>query len=681
MKVLFLLPSYFLLLSFFQLLPNDDRAFEVIRTLEDRRDVSAAELTVLTDAARGRAGDRVIGLQAAAIRALGRLERRDVIPVLLELAQAERTRPAASVALIVTLRAHGTRPGDSEVESAVNALLALTTSSLVVAHLPYTTAAQVELAETKLMALAGDPATYAGVSTAFEVLARRHRRLHQLGEDTVRFLTRAAGRTLPGQQPADHHTPRRAMAALMASGRADEAVVGTVLRDADAQVRRTGVAALNSAGRAVNDEAAPEMTRAALRDPSHIVRYEALLGWSRRHTARHGCAPIVAALADGNLHVVLAALDALAERCRDDEDITTRLASESRTPPTVGEWHREAHALVALAARAPERAAIAMASFMSHPVSQVRMYAARAAAAMKDAASLERLAYDSHDNVREAALAPLRALKAAESDAAFVAALTRSDYQLLRTAALTLAGTSGDKHLAAALAEALQRVTADRKETSRDTRLALIERLRAVGGPEQLGLYERLLRDFDPRVAEAAAAECGAISGRICVPAPQPLPRPAADTRAGACERVKALLELEGGRRFEIVFRRDLAPLACARFVRLGRAHYYDGLTFHRVAPNFVIQGGGPGANEYSGDGPFMRDELGGSHLRGTVGISTRGRDTGDAQIFVNLVDNPRLDFEYTVFGDVPERHMATVVDAIQEGARIVRINFVEQAP
>ena len=82
------------------------------------------------------------------------------------------------------------------------------------------------------------------------------------------------------------------------------------------------------------------------------------------------------------------------------------------------------------------------------------------------------------------------------------------------------------------------------------------------------------------------------------------------------------------------------------------KAGYYNGLTFHRVVPNFVIQGGSPGANEYAGDGLYMRDEIGtASHVRGTVGFSTRGRDTGDAQFFINLVDNPRLDFEYTVFG------------------------------
>ena len=92
--------------------------------------------------------------------------------------------------------------------------------------------------------------------------------------------------------------------------------------------------------------------------------------------------------------------------------------------------------------------------------------------------------------------------------------------------------------------------------------------------------------------------------------------------------------------------------------------------------PNFVIQGGSPDANEYVGDGPFMRDELGlRSHTRGTLGISTRGRDTGDAQIFVNLIDNFRLDHDYTVFGEIIEG--MDVIDRIQAGAVLASVEVL----
>jgi cyclophilin family peptidyl-prolyl cis-trans isomerase len=132
-----------------------------------------------------------------------------------------------------------------------------------------------------------------------------------------------------------------------------------------------------------------------------------------------------------------------------------------------------------------------------------------------------------------------------------------------------------------------------------------------------------------------------------------------------------------GSGRFEIALFPDEAPATVARVVRLARAGYYNGLTFHRVVPNFVIQGGSPNANEYTGDALFMRDEVGPvSHNRGTLGISTRGRDTGDAQIFVNLVDNPRLDFNYTVWGRVVSG--MEVVDGVLEGDVIERVEVVK---
>ena len=90
----------------------------------------------------------------------------------------------------------------------------------------------------------------------------------------------------------------------------------------------------------------------------------------------------------------------------------------------------------------------------------------------------------------------------------------------------------------------------------------------------------------------------------------------------------------------------DEASATVLRVARLAAKGYYNGLTFHRVDPNFVLQGGSPGANENIGDAPYMRDEWGVAHNRGAVGMSTRGRDTGDAQLFVDLVDSPRLDHD-----------------------------------
>jgi cyclophilin family peptidyl-prolyl cis-trans isomerase len=94
------------------------------------------------------------------------------------------------------------------------------------------------------------------------------------------------------------------------------------------------------------------------------------------------------------------------------------------------------------------------------------------------------------------------------------------------------------------------------------------------------------------------------------------------------------------------------------------------------VEPNFVVQGGSPGANEYVGDARFMRDEVGQwPHVRGTVGLSTRGRDTGDAQLFIDVVDNPALDHEYTVFGQVLSG--TDLIEQILEGDVIESIQII----
>ena len=245
-----------------------------------------------------------------------------------------------------------------------------------------------------------------------------------------------------------------------------------------------------------------------------------------------------------------------------------------------------------------------------------------------------------------------------------------------RTAARELAGVEPTRVLSDALVDALLRITAQKRDTSRDTRTAILERLREFGSRRYLERLRPLLRDFDPKIAEAAAGTLTSWTGETYDIEPQPLPKPPLPSVAEltAARTLDAFLVMENGREIQMELDVDNAPLAAVRFMRLANANYYDGLTFHRVVPNFVIQGGSPGANEYMGDGPFMRDEISDrGHARGTVGLSTRGRDTGDAQFFVNLVPNRRLDFEYTVFGRVVRMD---VVDQIGEGDRIKDILF-----
>jgi cyclophilin family peptidyl-prolyl cis-trans isomerase len=357
--------------------------------------------------------------------------------------------------------------------------------------------------------------------------------------------------------------------------------------------------------------------------------------------------------------------------------VTTRLLAEVRTPP-VSAWHRETHAFVALAKRAPETAAVSMGAFVTHPSWWVRMYAVQAAVATGDVARLEKLAYDVNDNVRDAALAPLRRLKKADAEPAIVAALERTDVQLLRTTALLLKESPVNPKLFQPLLLALTRLTKEGKETSRDARIPLLTAIAVHAGRDDAGELVPLLKDFDPLVAAKAAEVMTALTGKPAAADPQPLRRggPPAAGNLRQCVNVS----LSSGPTFQMVMEPAAAPITVERFLQLvSTDHYYDGLTIHRVVPNFVIQGGGPGANEYSGHKEYMRDEIGASNTRGTVGLSTRGRNTADAQFFINLVDNPRLDGDYTVFAHVQPADMP-VVDKIQEGD-VMRLSVTKCPP
>ena len=338
--------------------------------------------------------------------------------------------------------------------------------------------------------------------------------------------------------------------------------------------------------------------------------------------------------------------------------------------------------MVALARAAPNVGDSVLRSLARPDSWGFRVYAARAAAEMGAVGSLTSLVEDESDNVRTAAVIGLSEVSGHRADPLFARQLGRSDYQLLMTAANALAGsplreTQSRDALVTGLFSTFLRITVQRRETSRDVRLALLDRIGEFGDSTRTDLLELYLTDFDPAVADRAAAVLTGWTGRAYTANSQPLPRVQLPTLAEVQElaRTRVVLVMAGGGEVELRLYPFEAPTNAARFVRLARGGYYDGLTFHRVVPGFVIQGGSPGANEFMGDGPFTRDELGlRSHARGTVGLSTRGRDTGDAQFFVNLVDNPRLDHDYTIFAEVV-RGM-DVVDAVLEGDVIERVEF-----
>ena len=119
------------------------------------------------------------------------------------------------------------------------------------------------------------------------------------------------------------------------------------------------------------------------------------------------------------------------------------------------------------------------------------------------------------------------------------------------------------------------------------------------------------------------------------------------------------------------------APLTSMSFVRLAQAGFFNGLTFHRVAPGFVIQGGDPRGDGNGGAGSTVRCEYNERpYGRGAVGMALSGKDTGGSQFFIALQPQPHLDGAYTQFGQVLSG--MDVVEKIRPGDVIERIDVFD---
>lgn len=514
---------------------------------------------------------------------------------------------------------------------------------------------------------------------AVESWTRLAGRQTDLGPATVARLGQLA--VLRGKDEVNGSRVRRAAVSTLLRANRSDAVIGRLAADPDQEVRR--LAALWAAD--PNAALGREVLTGLLTDRAPMVRLEAVRAWGRRFLASD-CAPVIRALKDLVPAVAIEALDALAPSCAGAAEairpmVDSVVETHRGQVGIVASWHRGAHGLVALARIAPNQARLVLSRAGTSTIWQVRMYAARATTIVSDADGLMLLAEDPSDNVREAAVEGLVKVRGHTADSVYRVQLARPGYQVVRTAAQALSGATDRGKAVAALEASLARITLDRKDTSRDPRIAILERLGELGEPGLAPRIEPYLTDFDPAIVARAARLIGQWTGTEPKAAPRPLPAPALSMAValglrGARLRVE-MARSSGGGAFEIALYPELAPATVARIAGHARSGYYDGLTFHRFVANFVIQGGSPGATEYIGDVHYLRDEVGPlSHERGTLGISTRGRDTGDSQIFVNLVENLRLDFGYTVWGRVMSG--MDVVDGVLEGDVIERVTVVD---
>lgn len=139
----------------------------------------------------------------------------------------------------------------------------------------------------------------------------------------------------------------------------------------------------------------------------------------------------------------------------------------------------------------------------------------------------------------------------------------------------------------------------------------------------------------------------------------------------------------------KIEFYEKDAPNTVANFVKLAKSGFYDGLTFHRVIPTFVIQGGCPFSRDMSdprvgsgGPGYKINCETSGAnqyHDRGVLSMAHAGRNTGGSQFFICLSreQTAHLDRQHTCFGKVVEG--LEVIDKIRKGDKIEKVEIIEE--
>jgi peptidyl-prolyl cis-trans isomerase B (cyclophilin B) len=152
----------------------------------------------------------------------------------------------------------------------------------------------------------------------------------------------------------------------------------------------------------------------------------------------------------------------------------------------------------------------------------------------------------------------------------------------------------------------------------------------------------------------------------------------APDMQIDAKKNYKATIETPRGS-IVIELYAQHAPKTVNNFIFLAKEGYYDGLLFHRVISDFMVQGGDPTGTGRGGPGYKFEDETKGNpnkHGTGSLSMANAGPNTNGSQFFITHAPQPHLDGKHTVFGKVVEGQ--TVVDAVRQGDAMTKVTITE---
>jgi len=216
---------------------------------------------------------------------------------------------------------------------------------------------------------------------------------------------------------------------------------------------------------------------------------------------------------------------------------------------------------------------------------------------------------------------------------------------------------------------------------SSEARQKLFETIVALGGADDTEFLWTALRDDEFKIRSKAAGLLSEQPGIIAFPEPDirfphVFPLAGKDYLTGDPNPIAHIFTEKG--EFWIELYPDMAPFQVKSFIENARAGLYNKLKFHRVVPNFVVQGLDPRGDGWGTNNIALRDEISPLryHTRGMVGAPNSGPDTAGCQIFITLCPTPHLDGSYTVFGKIIAG--MNVVHAQQVGDVVLRVTIEE---
>jgi len=480
----------------------------------------------------------------------------------------------------------------------------------------------------------------------------------------------------------DFHAEVRASTAVALARASDAGSVNALLlavHDPDPAVVRPVVYALEK----VPSPRVGAQARPLLESDDALVRAQAARTLGKQKD-KDAVSALAAALADSDERVVINAARALGE-IGDDHAVHPLGATLARHPS----HHARTAAATALGEIKSKKGKdyLAQSIMDSSPGVRVESIHALAAALGGDAAIFcDQLLRDGNRAVRAAAVEAMGASGSKERLDTIMRTAERDDDALMRAAAVRgLAKIDDDRvtpflqkrledadwvvvtEVVTALAEREAREAAPRLISLYDLRtgrqdvnirLAVLAALERFAAPEASQLATDALRDQDRRVRAAAQKLLAALG----TPATAPPEREINEANFDRSRR-RELAPPLGTRHavittphgdIDIELYGDDAPQIVANFMRLAKSGFYDGLTFHRVVPNFVVQGGCPRGDGWGDAGAFVRSEFNRHrYAEGMIGIAHDGKDTGGSQFFITLSPQPHLDGRYTAFGRV----------------------------